>query len=209
MPLHPFLISFYAVLSLYSENMNEIFINSIGRLLIVLILCTAIFLTLFYGLTKDLQKSGLLLSFFLLLFFTYGHVHNFKEAAIAGVQIFRHKYLIVIWLMLGITGAIFIVRTKKLTSFTSFANTMSVLMLLFPVFNIGRFVIEENVYNSVAGAQTSPPSELSLPQPAPDVYFIVMDAYGRADVLQDLFGFDNSEFVRELQGLGFYVVQCS
>ena len=144
-----------------------------------------------------------------MLFFTYGHVHNFKEAAIAGVQIFRHKYLIVIWLMLDITGAIFIVRTKKLTSFTSFANTMSVLMLLFPVFNIGRFVIEENVYNSVAGAQTSPPSELSLPQPAPDVYFIVMDAYGRADVLQDLFGFDNSEFVRELQDLGFYVVQCS
>jgi hypothetical protein len=86
---------------------------------------------------------------------------------------------------------------------------MSVIMLLFPAINIGRFVIDEKVYDSVAETQVSSPFELSVVQPAPDVYFIVLDAYGRADVLQDLFDYDNSEFINELQNMGFYVVQCS
>jgi hypothetical protein len=208
-PIYPFLISFYAVLSLYAANMNEIFINSIGRLLIIVTLSTAILLVLFRGVTKDWQKGGIFLGFFLLLFFTYGHVHTFKEVTVAGVQIFRHKYLIIVWLLLGLAGTIFIRRIKDLKPFTLFANTMSVIMLLFPVFNIGRFVIGQNVYSSTMETQTSLPSELSVKQPAPDVYFIVLDAYGREDVLQNLFGFDNSEFVHELEDLGFYVVDCS
>lgn len=209
LPLHSFLLPLYVLLSLYSENMAEVFINVIGRPLIVLILSTAIWLVLFYSLTKDWQKSGLLLSFFLLLFFSYGHIHNFKDVTVGGINIFRHKYMITIWLLLGGIGVVFIRRIKDLRPFTVFANTMSVVMLLFPVFNIGRFVIEENVYNSVAETQTSSPSGLSIAQPVPDVYFIVLDAYGRADVLQDLFGFDNSGFIRELQDMGFYVAQCS
>jgi hypothetical protein len=82
-------------------------------------------------------------------------------------------------------------------------------LLLFPIINIGIFTVKENAYNSRAETQTSSPSGLSVEQPAPDVYFIVLDAYGRADVLQDLSGYDNSEFIRELQDMGFYVVNCS
>lgn len=208
-PIHPFLISCYAVLSLYSANMDEIFINSIGRLLIVLTLSTTILLVLFFGLTKNWQKSGLLVSFFLLLFFTYGHVHTFKDITFGGINVFRHKYLMMIWLLLGVAGTIFIRRIKDLKPVTGFVNTMSVIMLLFPVFSIGRFVVEEKVYGSVVETQTSSPFELSTPQPAPDVYFIVLDAYGRADVLQDLVGYDNSGFIRELQDMGFYVAECS
>jgi len=209
MPLHPFLISFYAVLSLYAENMAEVFSNAIGRPLIILILCTAVLLILFYGLTKDWQKSGLLLSFFLLLFFTYGHVHKFKDVTVGGVNIFRHKYLIIIWLLLGVVGVVFIRRIKDLRPFTVFANTMSVILLLFPIFNIGRFAIEDDVYSSVAETQTSSAFKLSIALPAPDVYFIVLDDYGRTDTLQDLFDFDNSGFIRELEDLGFYVANCS
>ena len=208
-PIHPFLVSIYAVLSLYSANMNEIFLNSIGRSLIVLTLSTAILLVLIYGLTKDWQWSGLYLGLFLLLFFTYGHIHTFKDVTVVGINIFRHKYLVAIWLLLGVTGTIFIRRINDLKLFTVFANTMSVVMLLFPVLNIGRFVIGENIYSSTVETQTSLPSELSVKQPAPDVYFIVLDAYGREDILQNLFGFDNSGFIHDLEDLGFYVVDCS
>lgn len=209
MPIHPFLITFFAVLSLFAGNMTEVFINAAVRPLTILTASTAVLLILLRGLTKDWQKSGLLLSFFLLLFFTYGHVHNYKDFAIAGMHVFRHKYLIVVWLVLAITGGIFINRIKKPAPFTNFANTMSVIMLLFPVFNVGRYLLEEKAYGSVLETQTSSPFELSVKQPAPDVYFIVLDAYGRADVLEDLFEFDNSGFIRELQDMGFYVVQCS
>ncbi len=39
----------------------------------------------------------------------------------------------------------------------------------------------------------------------PDIYYLVLDGYGRGDVLRDLYGFDNSPFVRELERRGFDV----
>lgn len=39
----------------------------------------------------------------------------------------------------------------------------------------------------------------------PDIYYVVPDGYGRADVLEDLFGFDNSAFLGSLEERGFVV----
>ncbi len=36
-----------------------------------------------------------------------------------------------------------------------------------------------------------------------------MDGYTRSDVLEDVYGLDNSEFVSELEDLGFWVADCS
>ena len=43
----------------------------------------------------------------------------------------------------------------------------------------------------------------------PDIYYIILDAYARADVMQDFYGYDNSHFVEQLTDLGFYVAPCS
>jgi hypothetical protein len=43
----------------------------------------------------------------------------------------------------------------------------------------------------------------------PDVYYIILDAYTREDTLQAMYGFDNREFIENLEGLGFYVPECS
>ncbi|MCU0244752.1 MAG: sulfatase-like hydrolase/transferase [Acidobacteria bacterium] len=39
----------------------------------------------------------------------------------------------------------------------------------------------------------------------PDIYYLVLDAYARADVLSEVFGFDNTPFVRGLEARGFTV----
>ena len=39
----------------------------------------------------------------------------------------------------------------------------------------------------------------------PSVYHIILDEYGRADVLQKLYNFDNSDFLQHLTARGFYV----
>lgn len=43
----------------------------------------------------------------------------------------------------------------------------------------------------------------------PDIYFIVLDGYGREDMLRQLFGIDNSEFVGYLEEKGFIVPEHS
>ncbi|HZD56325.1 MAG TPA: sulfatase-like hydrolase/transferase [Anaerolineales bacterium] len=43
----------------------------------------------------------------------------------------------------------------------------------------------------------------------PDIYYIILDGYGRADVLKELYGYDNSEFLEFLKARGFYVAEDS
>jgi hypothetical protein len=58
---------------------------------------------------------------------------------------------------------------------------------------------------------TPSPDENETPPPGsgtaatPDIYYLVLDGYGRADVLKDVFGYDNQPFLTALEDRGFYV----
>jgi hypothetical protein len=45
--------------------------------------------------------------------------------------------------------------------------------------------------------------------PLPDIYYVVLDEFGRADVLQEYYQYDLSWFVKSLQGHGLYVPERS
>ena len=44
---------------------------------------------------------------------------------------------------------------------------------------------------------------------SPDIYYIILDMYARADVLEDVYHYDNSEFLSFLTDKGFYVASKS
>jgi hypothetical protein len=44
---------------------------------------------------------------------------------------------------------------------------------------------------------------------APDVYFVILDGYGRGDVLEQVYGFSNDVFIEELARRGFQVPERS
>lgn len=43
----------------------------------------------------------------------------------------------------------------------------------------------------------------------PNIYYIILDGYGRADVLEEVYQYDNSEFVAALTSRGFFVASRS
>ena len=54
-------------------------------------------------------------------------------------------------------------------------------------------------------------SEVNRPSPGehPDIYYIILDGYGQADMLNNVYGYDNSAFIKSLEGLGFVVPGAS
>jgi hypothetical protein len=56
---------------------------------------------------------------------------------------------------------------------------------------------------------TGLPGHIAPPEALPDIYYIVVDAYAGADVLQDTYQLDNSEFLAYLSDKGFYVAHES
>jgi hypothetical protein len=74
---------------------------------------------------------------------------------------------------------------------------------------IGVFIVQSNT--SPDSAQASPASALTVSNSTSerDVYYILIDAYSRSDLLQDQFGIDSTEFVKKLTDIGFYVPRCA
>jgi hypothetical protein len=42
-----------------------------------------------------------------------------------------------------------------------------------------------------------------------DIYYIILDSYGREDLLKSYYNYDNSSFINELENLGFVVPECT
>jgi hypothetical protein len=62
---------------------------------------------------------------------------------------------------------------------------------------------------SDASAEANPTTlNLKVGNPPPDIYYIILDGYGRSDVLKK-YGYDNSDFLNSLRDLGFYVADCA
>jgi hypothetical protein len=50
---------------------------------------------------------------------------------------------------------------------------------------------------------------VELPENPPDVYYIILDAYSRSDVLRESWDIDNHEFLQQLEAMGFQIADCS
>jgi len=63
--------------------------------------------------------------------------------------------------------------------------------------------VDRMIAAGLAGGSDRPPA------PMPDIYYMVLDEFGRADVLEEYYHYDLSWFVHQLQSSGFYVPEKS
>jgi hypothetical protein len=208
-PISPILLSAYFVLALAAYNIREITIYDIFRPLVIFILFGIILFALAYAFLRDWHKAALVADLLIFLFALYGRIYGLgKNVALAGFHLFRHRTLAPLWLILAIVGVLFLVRKlNRPADLTRWLNLFTCLLLVYPVFTISYVAISSKL------AQNNPltiENKVSAPVSSnhPDIYYIILDAYGREDVLKQL-GYDNSEFINELKKRGFYVADCA
>ncbi len=151
-----------------------------------------------------------LISFFTL---TYGHFYEvMKDRVIGSWVIGTQLYTLILWGLLFLLAVyLLMIRLKNYESITQILNIMVLALLLFQV---GRITVDE-VNVRIANAQTKQDEfDTTLLHPEntydlPDVYFILLDKYGRSDALKAYFNYDNSDFIQGLEDLGFWVADCS
>ena len=210
-PLHPLFFAAYPVLALVGINVNEVEPGVLWRPLFALLLGAALSLALPGLVTKDWHRAALLLSIFIFLFFTYGHAYGYlKKIEIAGFIPGRHRQMLPLWLAIGGVAAWWVLRRlRNPAAFTPVLNLLSIFLLLYPTFQTVSYVIQrEQTERSALSAAQAKGAALPLGY-APDIYYIILDAYGRADVLEQMFGYDNSPFLQTLESKGFYVAECA
>jgi hypothetical protein len=207
-PFYPILFSVFPVLSLAAHNIREISFDVVYRPLILSFFFCAVIFGVMWLFLRDWPRSALAVSIVFFLFFSYGQIYNALEGfTISNVFIFRHRTLLPLFGLLMVAGLFWIVgKNKHPAKFTLWLNILCVYLLIYPIFTIAwHFFQQQEADRSVSALSSY--STVNTDQP--DIYYIILDAYGREDVLLNKLGYDNSEFINSLTGRGFYVANCS
>jgi len=211
-PWYTLIFALYGPMALIAYNVGQAPFSAVLRSLAVILTAVFILTSLVLLVVRDGPKAGLIVTLALVLFFSYGHVYDLVEkASVGGFLLGRHRYLIVLYGLIFFAGVFWIVRSKRsFASWSSTLTTIAIVLLLFPVYQLVSYQIKTRPpASAVAAAAPARQVNASSGQKLPDVYYIIVDTYGRTDVLKQYANYDNSDFIKALQEKGFYVATCS
>jgi hypothetical protein len=202
--IHPFIFAIFPVFFLFTFNLNQLSFQDIIFPLIVTLSITFLLWILLSFIIKNKIKSAIIISIGLILFFTYGHIHNIiSDSDFIQSEIERHRYLLIPFIATFIVSLIYFVKsTRKFDNFTKIVNTISIVLIMISMANVGTFAFEQNSLNSLDVKNESQPI---LNNEFPNIYHIVLDGYAGNEVLNEFYNYQNNEFTTFLQTNDFIV----
>lgn len=225
-PFFPFLLVLLALvdlfLSYYYESSHKGFFVTLVVSLLVLVLAWRIC----FLLIKDHYKTSLVIFFFAIIFFEFQSIilllrttsaklglHELKRfwnTNYGQIAVLGFLFLVLIFLCIHYKNAPKVtVRTIKMFNF------LSLLVMVASIWQAVNFSVRlrdipyefTNFWDQQLATIHSPSSPQETQKP--NIYYIVLDAFGRSDVLSDLYGIDNSEFIQDLESRGFFIANKS
>lgn len=216
LPIHPFLIAAFPILSLYANNLNDVRIQDITRPLGLSVLLACVLWALIALAARHVHKGAIAASLLVLAFFSYGHVSNIIPSS---ATILRGTAAFVCLLGVVALEAAILRSRHSFRNATAVVNLASFVLVAPSCWVIGSSILhdwqitsevraEERTEAAARKVVREPPKVLTAAEAAslPDIYYIILDAYAGADNLQRYYGFDNSPFIRELEKRGFSVM---
>jgi hypothetical protein len=206
-PIHPFLLAAYPILAMLAFNVGELRPVSALRALLVSLALAAILLLSLRALLCDIHRAAFVTAVWLFLFFTYGHLQIILPEA----RWTRTGLLLPLWLGLSLLSLTWAWRARpNLRGLSTPLNLASLLLVGMTAWQFGSYELKLSRLLSIPADESSLPTlRVDASAPLPDVYYIVLDSYTRADTLKNVFGYDNSQFISALEQMGFYVARCS
>lgn len=208
-PFHIIIFASYPVIFLYTQNITMLpFKGIFGSLLAIVVIVS--FLVLLLNLyLRNIQLSSALVSTFVFLSFAHSYIKTYffpLSNSMVGLAT-SLAFTTFIFLML-------IKWSKKLSFVTVFMNMISILLISIPVvfvlfYHIRLYgqgdgsIYSDTLFHPLVG--TADATKLA----GRNIYYIILDGYAREDVLGEIYGYDNTAFIEELENKGFIVAQQS
>jgi len=197
--LHPWLFLLASVVSLYAPARDTLPPVQLLRPLIVMALILLALSRAIRRITRDEFWTTMSLTMAVMAFFTSQRYALFLLSLIGLVA--------ALWALTGLFVSRFRNRHLLSAALTLTAAALVAIHLgeLLPPF----FATPVAAFKRFLADDGGVPEPIARPGRARDVYFIVLDGYGRQDVLERYYGFDNSEFLAHLEQSGFIVPERS
>jgi hypothetical protein len=199
------LFSLFPVLSLLSSNAGQVPALSAVRSAVAAVAISLLALGGARIALRGWPRAALVVVGAQLLFFSYGHVYDLvRQVEVSGILLGRHRYLLVVWGAAGLSWIWLVLRVGSRAPIT-WILALGALLAALPTASLivsgARAALAARSFAVTDGAAPSAAPEGNLP----DIYYIILDGYGRSDVLEDLYGIDNRSFLAALEQYGFYI----
>ena len=207
--VHPFLFAITPIFFLYWGNASEPLLDSIFRLSFAMTTITLVVLTALVLLLKDGRKAAVIVTLFWVLFFAFGYVLTVLHAR-GNVEGSVWRFLWHPAIPFFLLGAFFVLafRVTRSTHVKELANLVSFSSLCLVALQL-QGGIRVALHAAPATLKSTPIRCLAEPPRRPHIFYIILDAYGREDVLRDLYQFDNRDFLDHLKSKGFFIAPQS
>jgi len=207
--IHPILIAFFPILTLWASNLNYITPDKVLRSFGVIFVLSVLLLAVLRILTRDWRKAGVIASVTLLILFTYGHLYNTLSDSPSMFFLARHRYLLpaagALWV---ISIIVFLKYPRILPNAALFLTVVGLILVAVPSVKVALFQINAITSRSIS-LKSDTVKSVATEGKNPDIYYIILDGYGREDALKEFYHYDNSTFIKSLEDRGFYVANTS
>lgn len=206
---HPFLFAVFPFLFFLAQNPVELRIADTLFPLFVTIAVSAIVFVWASIFLKNTTKAAIIVSFLLVFFFSYGYVYDaLLGVSVAGTDLGRARYVIPMYAAIFVAVIGFMALTRRtLHTFQRFLNGVAVVLVLMSIVSVSPALIQRETPIPESGPTDG--ISASTSSAAPDIYYIILDAYANEHTLAELYGYDNMPFLSRLEDRGFYVAHKS
>jgi hypothetical protein len=203
-PLHPFLAAAYPVMALWAMNVRQLVpVNDVLASLAVVLIGTGMLLLLIRLLLRQTARAALVTTLVVTLFFSYGYVWSAIHSALPQA-LANHAVLLASWAAIALIGAGVLARWSRALALTVPLNVAGTILLALNLVTLGPRAA--NLPTADTPGQ-DPVASAAVGRTTRDIYWIIMDRYGSASVLEESYGFDNGPFLDALRDRGFYVAE--
>jgi hypothetical protein len=212
-PFHPLLIAAYPILQLFGHNVEEVPVAHVVYPLAISVVTGVTIWTMAWPVFRSVHRSAVVASITVPGLMFFEPIREF----VAGLAPFLGRGHVFIGLGLAIYAGLFwrlrVMERAALESLTKALNVFAITIVLAALSPVAGFYASDDVAGSPPSFDV--PSRFGVESWScrvgycPDIYYLVLDGYGRADALKAAYGIDNEPFLSALRADGFLVARRS
>ena len=206
-PFFLYLLPFFFVLHGFTENYFLVPVPDSFFLLLKYSGAGIVLNLLFLLIFKNNYKASFYSFLLLLVYFFFGAGHDALKSVFPSNFFSRYVFVMPFIFLLLIFAFIVVRRKKMFIKPTVYVNTVFIILILLEIFLLSVKISRYDRRQQLASIH----KEFTLCDTCnkPDIYLIVMDEYAGEKTLNEIFDFDNSEFITQLKARNFHVVNNS
>jgi hypothetical protein len=209
LPFHSFLFALYPVLSFWASNKTQVSFKDTWRTFAVCLAIAGIVYFIALQISRGKEKAALFSSLFIVSFFYFGQTYYAVEGKIPYLG--QPALFFIFWLVFFQFGFYLIIRFyRQCEPVNTYLNWVSLILVVFPLWQlIWPPMWRPQIQQPIASPVAIQNGNINSTGNEPDIYYLILDGYGRSDILLEFFSLDNSNFLNALQERGFYVAEQS